>query len=100
MNKLWIFFIAISFNILETGYFGWHWSPSCPAEVVCDGICFLIVCIAFLVPSNAKVANFTSANKLNDAIALVRKEIARLDWPCEDANTCLQVLKNIEQQHH
>ena len=46
-----ILFIAISYFALETSYFGWDMTPKTDGEMICDGIAFLILALAFLAPS-------------------------------------------------
>ncbi len=33
-----IYFLAVAFSLVETGYFGWHMLPASSAELICDGI--------------------------------------------------------------
>jgi len=32
--------VGFVFNFIETGYFGWNYYPSCPAETICDYIAY------------------------------------------------------------
>jgi hypothetical protein len=43
-----ILFFAFLYGLIETTYFGWNFSPSSDAEVICDGITMLIGAMAFL----------------------------------------------------
>lgn len=43
-----IFWIGMLFGLLETWYFGCHWTPQSPAEVICDGITGLIIGMSIL----------------------------------------------------
>ena len=43
-----IMFFALCFNLIETAYFGWNFTPHSDAELICDGICFLIGAMAFI----------------------------------------------------
>ena len=43
-----IFILALLFGLTETAYFGWNLTPQSDAEVVCDGITFLIGTMAFI----------------------------------------------------
>lgn len=42
-----ILFMAIVFWLGETSYFGWNWGPKSDAEMICDGIAFLLLALAF-----------------------------------------------------
>jgi len=42
-----LLFIAGAYAIFETTYFGWNWSPHSDAEVIADGIAFLLLAIAY-----------------------------------------------------
>ena len=39
--------VGLMWAVYETDYFGWHRRPSSDAEIICDGIAFLILAIAF-----------------------------------------------------
>jgi ammonia channel protein AmtB len=41
---LWL--LAIVFAGLSNAYFGWNWRPKSDAEMICDGIVFVLVAIA------------------------------------------------------
>ena len=41
-----IWLIAVLFSVLETAYFGQHMFPSCPEELICDGLVAVMLCIA------------------------------------------------------
>jgi len=41
---LWL--LALLFAIASNAYFGWNWTPQSDAEVICDGIVFLLVAVA------------------------------------------------------
>lgn len=43
-----ILYLAFSYSVLETAYFGWHRHPASPAEMICDGIVMVIAALAFL----------------------------------------------------
>ena len=48
MNNLiktgvWLFVVAITINVLETAWFGFHIKPSCPLEEAWDVLCALLV---------------------------------------------------------
>ena len=43
--SLLILLIALAYVITETYHFGSHWTPSCDAEVICDGIAALIFAV-------------------------------------------------------
>ena len=40
-----VIFLAMAFIIAETIYFGNHLRPSCPDELICDGIGLTMLCI-------------------------------------------------------
>ena len=42
-----IFFIAIIYGITKIGYFGWNYESISDAEMICNGIMFLILALAF-----------------------------------------------------
>ena len=35
--------VGFVFNFIETGYFGWNYYPSCPAEMICDYIAGMFI---------------------------------------------------------
>lgn len=39
---------AVMFWLIETGHFGWHALPASDAEVICDGIVFVLLSIAYI----------------------------------------------------
>jgi len=41
-----LIFLAILYAFTETAYFGWNWSPQSDAEVIADGIVFLLFATA------------------------------------------------------
>lgn len=41
---LWL--LPILFAVASNGYFGWNWTPKSDAEMICDGIVFVLVGIA------------------------------------------------------
>lgn len=40
-----VWFLAVTFGLAETGHYGWNWTARSDAELICDGIVFLIVAI-------------------------------------------------------
>lgn len=38
---------AVSFALFETAHFGWNWSPKSDAEIICDGIAFILFSLAW-----------------------------------------------------
>ena len=48
-----IFWLGNIFGLLETAHFGWNFTAQSDAEMVCDGITFLIVALAWVVPSRS-----------------------------------------------
>lgn len=38
--------LAIFWGIFETAYFGWNLEPHSDAEIICDGIGFIILALA------------------------------------------------------
>ena len=42
-----IWILASLFGLWETAYFGWNGWPHSDAEIICDGIAFLIFALAF-----------------------------------------------------
>lgn len=42
-----VMFIAILFGLLQTAYFHFNVSAQSDAEIICDGITFLIAALAF-----------------------------------------------------
>lgn len=43
-----VFLIACIFGWIETNHFGWSWAPKSDAELIADGIVFLIIALAFV----------------------------------------------------
>lgn len=37
---------AVCFGLFETAHFGWNWSPKSDAEILCDGITFILFSLA------------------------------------------------------
>lgn len=48
-----IFILAAFFGLFETAYFGWNFAPQSDAEMICDGITFLLFALAYLRKSGA-----------------------------------------------
>ena len=36
-------------SLIETAYFGFNWLPSCPAEIICDVLCGILVVIGIVI---------------------------------------------------
>ena len=51
-----IWFIAGFFGLVETAYFGWNLTPQSEAELICDGITFVILALGLRPRSNTKVS--------------------------------------------
>lgn len=43
-----ILLLAIFFGFVETAYFGWNMTPQSDAEIICDGIVFVLVALSFV----------------------------------------------------
>lgn len=43
-----IFVMGFVFGIIETGYFGWNFTPQSDAEMICDGIAVLIMALSLV----------------------------------------------------
>jgi len=41
-----IFALAIAFGFFSNHYFGWHWTAQSDAEIVCDGISFVLFALS------------------------------------------------------
>jgi hypothetical protein len=45
----WRIFIASQFFwLLETAYFGWNLAPQSDAEMICDGIVVIMLCMSWI----------------------------------------------------
>ena len=44
-KSAWILLFAFVFWFHETSYFGWNFTPQSSAELICDGIVWVMVCI-------------------------------------------------------
>jgi hypothetical protein len=42
--------LALAFYITENRFFGWNATPQTPEELICDGIVFALVAIAWKSP--------------------------------------------------
>lgn len=49
-----VFFTGQLFWLIETTHFGWNAFPESDAEVICDGIVFLITALAFISPPRSE----------------------------------------------
>lgn len=45
-----VWWVAVLWGLIEGDYFGWHFIPQSDAELICDGIAFLILAMAFVGP--------------------------------------------------
>lgn len=43
-----VFFLAVVFSLMANRYFGWNWKPESDAELICDGIVFLLAALSFM----------------------------------------------------
>lgn len=43
-----ILFVVIFFVTWMNSYFGWNWYPKSEAELICDGISALMLCLFFV----------------------------------------------------
>lgn len=41
------FIVANVFGLLETAHFGWNFTPSSDAEMICDGIACVLLALSF-----------------------------------------------------
>ena len=55
MKSFLIFLFGWYFAHSETAYFGNHWTPSCPAECVCDGIVVVVCAIGLLTAAVERI---------------------------------------------
>lgn len=46
MIRLWLWVIAIAFFVEQNAYFGWNTFPKSDAELIADGIGFLLTALA------------------------------------------------------
>ena len=53
MNRIIIFIIAMMYFISQNNYFGWNRLPESDAEIISDGI-YYILCALIFVVSNKK----------------------------------------------
>jgi len=53
VKKVFILVLAAAYGLLETAYFGWHATPSCPEELICDGIVVVLCAIAVVIKEGA-----------------------------------------------
>jgi len=51
-----IILISALFWLAETNYFGWNLSPQSDAELICDGLALLMLCIG-LIPAAQVTVN-------------------------------------------
>lgn len=45
-----VWWVAVLWALIESAYFGWNFTPQSDAELICDGISFLILALSFLRP--------------------------------------------------
>ncbi|MFH1027333.1 MAG: hypothetical protein V1791_04955 [Pseudomonadota bacterium] len=45
-----IFGLAVFYGLMEISYFGWDMEPKSDAEMICNGINFLLFALAWLMP--------------------------------------------------
>jgi len=63
-DRVIILLLGVSFWLYETAYFGWNLRAGSDAEIICDGIALIIMCIGF-VPIRADVVIDKMSNNVH-----------------------------------
>lgn len=48
-----VFWVGQLWGLIETAHYGWNLTAASDAEMICDGIAFLILALAFVLPPRA-----------------------------------------------